>query len=65
MIHEVVEQRSATLQVKSILESKDIDLCFQKTDRKAKKLDLKVKRNMGFSGDSANSDLMNNIKQDL
>ena len=48
-LKQIFGQRSAQIELKSIFDNEPIEFCWQKTDRKSKKLDFTFKRNMAHS----------------
>ena len=58
--------RSATLEVSSVVNSQStMDLCWQKTDRKSKKLDFAFVRNIAHSDDAADINTLDSLVDDL
>ena len=57
--------RSAFLTIRSNSPSDNIELCFQKTDRKSKKLNLMFKRNQAHSEDAADLNTLDSLVDDL
>ena len=45
--------------------SKDVDLCFMKTDKKSKRLNLSFKRNTAHSDDKADVNTLDSLTDDL
>ena len=58
--------RSATLEVSSVVQKQStMDLCWQKTDRKSKKLDFSFIRNVAHSDDAADINTLDSLVEDL
>ena len=45
--------------------ARDVDLCFMKTDKKAKRLNLSFKRNTAHSEDKADVNTLDSLTDDL
>ena len=58
------QTRSATKEIAS-KGSADIQLCWQKTDRKSKKLDFNFVRNVAHSADAADLNTLDSLVEDL
>ena len=58
------QTRSATKEIQS-KGSNDIQLCWQKTDRKSKKLDFNFVRNVAHSADAADLNTLDSLVEDL
>ena len=59
------QQRSATVDVKSMMDTANLELCWQKTDKKSKKLDFAFKRNTALSDEAADVNTLDSLKDDL
>ena len=59
------QARSAQLAVESKIMGQNIELCWQKTDRKSKKLDLAFKRNQANSDEAADINTLDSLVEDL
>ena len=53
------------MEVSSGGSSNDVDLCFMKTDKKNKRLNLSFKRNTAHSGDKADVNTLDSLNDDL
>ena len=61
----IIAQRSSQIEVRSIFENEPISFCWQKSDRKSKKLDFTFSRNMAHSEEKADADTLDGIGEDL
>ena len=59
------QQRSAIVDVKSMMDNAMLQLCWQKTDKKSKKLDFAFKRNTALSDEAADLNTLDSLKDDL
>ena len=59
------QQRSAVVDVKSMMDGAMLQLCWQKTDKKSKKLDFVFKRNTALSDEAADLNTLDSLKDDL
>ena len=57
--------RSSFVEARSIVQGENINLCWQKTDKKSKKLDFDYKRNKALSWDAADVNTLDSLSDDL